>query len=73
MGTKAENTRRIRELEKEFDEEEIAEFLRLADDDANRPGGPYRQKRKMLMREIIVAVTLAVCTAGAFFYLISIV
>jgi len=73
MVIKAENSRRIKELEEEFAGKEIAEFLRFVDEDINRPEGLYQQKRKTMMREIIVAVTLAACIAVTFLYLLSIV
>jgi len=71
MGTKAENTEKIRELEKEFSDEELAGYFKIEEKGRNGPSGPLRYKKESYAREIVVAAVLAVCVVGTFLYLIS--
>ncbi|MCL1895032.1 MAG: signal peptidase I [Clostridiales bacterium] len=64
METKAENTRRIRELEAEFSDERIAEFF-PADDDMAAGKRRGRRARTAALRALLIFGIIAVCVAIA--------
>ena len=70
---KAEYTARIKELEKEFSDEEFAEFFRVEGEDAEKTAEQVLQKRNTRTQESILATVLAVCIVFLFIYLLSLV
>ena len=73
MEIKAENSRRIIELEQEFSDKKIAEFFRVEGDEAKKPAGQLLYKRRTKRQEIIIVTALAVCIVVLFLYLLTIV
>jgi len=60
MGTKFENTMRIRELEEELSDERIAELFRLDDEDFRSAAIQSRAKRRSAFRGLIAIAGVAV-------------
>jgi len=73
MGTKAENSRRIRELEEELSDERIAELFHLDDPEIHVMAEQARRKKRETTSYIIIAAALVVSIVLAGYYLVSIV
>jgi len=73
MGTKSENTERIRELEEELSDEKIAEIFRIDDEEDHEVTELARYRRRAAARDLIVVAVLAVGIGLAFWYLMTIV
>ena len=66
MGIKAENTRRIRELEAEFSDAKIAELFHVDDvDEIDNRRRRSRRARKAVLRGVLVFAVLALCVVVA--------
>ena len=73
MGTKAENSRKIKELEEELSDEKIAELFRIDDAEISDKADRARADKRAVTRDTIITLVLVVCVVAASLYLLFIV
>jgi len=70
MGSKAENTRRVQELEEELSEEKLAELFNNFEEGGIDSVEQDRLESAEIKRSQVLVVVLAVCIVVSFIYLV---